>query len=152
MAAFTVHIPNVAAGETVSPEKIVFLRDEFSWGAFIFGPLWLAWRRAWLAALLWTLGLILLAVVGQKLGLGRGFASTIGFALAVLLGFEGSRIVAWTLARKGYSESDVVIGDDIDEAEMVFFHRWRHIGATSFAPPPGAAGSSDERRGEAPSL
>jgi hypothetical protein len=152
MAAFTVHIPNVAAGETVSPEKIVFLRDEFSWGAFFFGPLWLAWRRAWLAALLWTLGLVLLTIAGQRLGLGRGFASTIGCALAVVLGFEGSRVVAWALARKGYSESDLVIGDDIDEAEMVFFHRWRHEGATSFAPQSGAAGSGNDRRGEAPSL
>jgi hypothetical protein len=138
MAAFTVHIPN-AAGATVAPDKIVFLRDGFSWGAFLFGPFWLAWRRAWLAAFLWTAALALIAFAGAKLGLPSSMASVIGFALALALGYEGTRVVAWTLVRKGYAESDVIIGDDLDEAEEVFFRRWR---APQSDPPAGPSGEA----------
>lgn len=148
MAAFTVHIPNVRAGETVPGDKIVFLRDGFSWAAFFFGPLWLAWRRAWLAALLWTLLLVLIALAVAKLGVPLRIASTIGFASALMLGFEGSRLVAWTLGRKGYSENAVIIGEDIDEAEEVFFRRWRPESIE--AVPPSNPFVPDDRRGEAP--
>jgi hypothetical protein len=149
MAAFTVHVPKVAPGETVAPERIVFLRDQFSWGAFFFGPIWLAYRRAWLAALLWAAGLAVVAVAGKGLGLGTSSTVTIDFALAILLGFEGPRIVAWALARKGYSESAVIIGDDVEEAETIFFDQWRpRNSAPESLSDPGA----EEGRGEAPSL
>jgi hypothetical protein len=151
MAAFTVHIPN-AASVPVAPEKIIFLRDGFSWSAFFLGPLWLIWRRAWLAALLWTLALVVIALASARLGLPKGVASTMGFVLAVLLGFEGSRFVAWSLARKGYSESAVVIADDIDDAETVFFRQWLHDDAAPKAHQLDANSSVDERKGEAPSL
>jgi hypothetical protein len=142
MTAYTVHIPNAALGATPAPDKIVFLRDGFSWGAFLFGPLWLAWRRAWLAALLWTLALGLVVFASAKLGLSSKTTSIIGFALALGLGFEGSRLVAWTLARKGYLEGDVIIGDNLDEAEEVFFHRWRPES-------PSSDSSTGDRRDEA---
>ena len=50
MAVFTVFLPPAPEGAIPPPEKIVFLRDAFSWPAFVFGPLWLAWRRAFAAA------------------------------------------------------------------------------------------------------
>lgn len=125
MAIFTIHFPPSPPGQAPSPEKIVFLRDGFSWLAFIFGPFWLAWRRAWLVAVLWTLLLVALALVAWKLKVSRDAVSWLTLALAVWLGFEGERIVAWTLARRGYVEQDLVIGDDVDEAEAAFFHRHR---------------------------
>jgi hypothetical protein len=125
MAMFTVHIPPTAAGQTPATEDIVFLRDEFSWPAFIFGPFWLIWSRAWVAALAWTLALALAYAVAWKLRVPNDAMPAISIAFGLALGFEGNRLRAWTLARRGYVESDVVMGHDVEEAEAVFFHRWR---------------------------
>jgi hypothetical protein len=132
MATFTVHTP-ARAGDALSPEKVAFLRDGFSGWAFLFGPLWLAWNRAFIAAGVW-LALVLLAdVAAAELGLGEESLFFINLALGLALGFEGSRVVAWTLARRGYSEESVVVGSDVTEAEMAFFHNWR----PETAPSPG---------------
>lgn len=124
MATFTVHIPAGRAGEAPSADKIVFLRDGFSWWAFLFGPLWLAWNRAFLAAGGWFALLAIVGVAGVKLGVGKGALSLVSLALGVVLGFEGSRLVAWTLRRRGYDEAGVVTGDSLEEAEEIFFHEW----------------------------
>lgn len=125
MAVYTVHVPRSVSGETPSPERVVFLRDGFSAPAFLFGPFWLAWRRAWLAALLWAVLLAGLAGAGAFFGLPSSAISIIELAASVVLGFEGSRIVAWTLARRGFAESAVTVADNLDEAEDVFFASWR---------------------------
>jgi len=120
MAVYTVHVPRGRWGERPTPERIVFLRDGFSVAAFLLGPFWLLWRRAWLAALLWT---ILLGVVGAlaAAGLSREAVSVLEIALGALLGFEGTRLVAWTLARRGYAESAVIVAENLEDAETAFF-------------------------------
>jgi len=135
MAIFTVHIPATRAGEAPSAEKIVILRDGFSAPAMLFGPLWLVWNRAWIAALGWTVLLSLIVFAGVKLGASSETLSLVNAALACLLGFEGSRLIAWTLARRGYKEGSVVIGENAEEAEEIFFHSWRG-GVVAVPPPP----------------
>jgi hypothetical protein len=125
MAIFTVHFRRAASGGLLPPDEIVFLRDGFSWPAMLFGPFWLAWRRAWRVAGLWTLLLVVLAVVAWKLQISRDAMAWLTMALAVWLGFEGERLVGWNLGRRGCVEQDLVIAEDIDEAEAVFFHRRR---------------------------
>jgi hypothetical protein len=134
MAIFTVHIPATRAGEAPSAEKIVFLRDGFSIAAALLGPFWLAWNRAWIPAIGWTALLALTILAGVKLGVSAETLSSVIGALACLLGFEGSRLVAWSLARRHYNEGAVAIGDNADEAEEIFFHNWR--AAHSVTPPP----------------
>jgi hypothetical protein len=149
MAIFTVHIPAARAGETPSAEKIVLLRDGFSVPALLLGPFWLAWNRAWIPAIGWTALLALIAFAGVKLGVSSQTLSLVTSALACLLGFEGSRLVAWSLARRNYSESAVVIGENAEEAEEVFFHNWREASAVAPPPPPPpppSVGASEEPR------
>jgi hypothetical protein len=124
MAIFTVHYPPTPGGQP-PPEKIVFLRDGFSTPAFIFGPFWLLWRRAWIAAAGWTLLLAAIAGAGAALKIPSEAMSWAGLATALILGFEGDRILAWSLQRRGYVEGDVVIGDNEEEAEEVYFGRMR---------------------------
>ena len=85
---------------------------------------------------------------GVKLGASSETLSLVNTALALLLGFEGSRLVAWSLARRHYSESGVVIGETADEAEDIFFHNWRGAGAVAPPPPPPPppVGASEEPR------
>ncbi len=150
MAIFTVHIPAARAGEAPSAEKIVLLRDGFSVPAMLLGPVWLAWNRAWIPAVGWTALLASIVFAGMKLGASSQTLSLVNSALAFVLGFEGSRLVAWSLARRHYSESAVVIGETADEAEEIYFHNWR--GAEALAPPPPppppppSVGASEEPR------
>lgn len=136
MAAFTVFLPPSRNGASPSPEKIVFLRDAFSWPAFLFGPLWLAWRRAFAAATVSLIVLIALSIALSTLQLPAGAGAWLGLAFGVWLGFEGSGLVASTLRRRGYVETDIVVADALEEAEEVFFARWR---PSSSAPPEGGA-------------
>ncbi|WP_442756494.1 DUF2628 domain-containing protein [Methylocystis sp. JAN1] len=122
MAVFTVHSP--AAGES-APEKIRFLREGFSWPGFIFGPIWLLWKRAWIAAAAWTLLLVVIGGAGEILKINKSAMSFVGLAAALILGFEGDRVIAWSLRRRGYAEKDVVIADNEEEAEEVYFGRLR---------------------------
>lgn len=125
MAIYTVHLPPAAAGATPAPERIVFLRDGFSFAAFFFGPFWLLWKRAWIPAIGWTLLLALIGGAGAALKIPSDAMSWAGVAAATILGFEGDRFLAWTLQRRGYVESDVVIGDNEEEAEEAYFGRLR---------------------------
>ncbi len=125
MATFTVQIPPASNGGGAASEKIVFLRDAFSGPAFVFGPFWLLWKRAWLAALGWALLLAAIAGIGALLKMPPLAMSFAGLAAAAILGFEGERILAWSLHRRGYVEDDVVIGDNEEEAEEVYFGRLR---------------------------
>jgi hypothetical protein len=125
MTSFTVHLPPTPPGERPAAEKIVFLRDGFSTWAFIFGPLWFMWKRAWLPAVLWSLVLAVLAGLGVLLKIPADAMSFAALAVALFLGFEGCRLLAWSLQRRGYVESDVVIGENEEEAELVYFERQR---------------------------
>jgi hypothetical protein len=144
MAIFTVHTP---AGAPAAAEKAVFLRDGFSVPAFFFGPLWLAWNRAFLAAAGWTALLLLVGFGGAKLGASQEALSLVNIAFGLALGFEGPRLIAWTLARRGFNESAVVAADNDEEAEEVFFHN-RRISAPPPPSPPAAQvlGVTGERR------
>jgi len=119
MAAFTVHLP---PGK-LAPDRIVFLRDGFSLWALAFGPLWLAWNRAWIALVVWAafVGVVLFAALRLHLG-GAAMVALLA-AMALGLGFEGVRLVAWDLARRGFHESAVVVGESADEAEEIWFRR-----------------------------
>jgi hypothetical protein len=136
MSVFTVHLPKVAAGETVAPEKIVFLRDGFSTPAFLFGPFWLAWKRAFLPAALVGAVFLALEVGGPMIGLSGASRTILSLVLGAAMGFEGVRLVAWSLARKGYTESAVVFGHDADEAEEAFFIDWRDRLTAPVSPAP----------------
>jgi hypothetical protein len=89
----------------------VLLHEGFSFGALIFGPLWLAVQRAWVpagATLLLTLLIPLLTRPPASLVLILG--------LALLLGVSGRDLVRWSIARRGYLESNVVTGRNEEEA------------------------------------
>src|SRR3984893_6090975 len=49
MSVYTVHIPpSTRRGSASGPERFVFVRDGFSFWAFLLVPLWMLWHRLWL--------------------------------------------------------------------------------------------------------
>ena len=106
-------------------DKVVFLRDGFSIGAFALGPFWLLWNRAYAAAAVWLALMTLVAAGGTALGITPAATALINLALSLMLGFEGVRLVAWTLERRGFRQSALVACDNAQEAEEVYFHNRR---------------------------
>ncbi len=89
----------------------VLLREGFSWGALIFGPVWLAANRAWVAAAVSLAAYILITVlVPQPLRL------ILGVALAILLGLTGFDLCRWSVARRGFLLVHVIAARGREEA------------------------------------
>jgi hypothetical protein len=100
---FTSH---VRAGEAP-----VLVREGFSWAALLFGALYLAVRRAWIAAGL-TLAVFLLTLALCRLV--HDGAPLLG--LAVLQGWLCPDLLRWNLAVRGYADGPVVAAPDRDQA------------------------------------
>jgi hypothetical protein len=107
MRIYTAHL---APGRT--PHLV---REGFSLGAFLFGPLWLFAHRAWVPGLIALALLIGVGILGGAIG-GSGTATILLLGYAVLLGFNGRDLCRWSLARRGYEESHVLAGRDGDAA------------------------------------
>lgn len=116
---------------TRSAHTPVLLREGFSWGAFIFGPLWLAVHRAWIAAALALAAAILILTL-----MPAGLAWAAMAALAVGLGLSGQDCRRWSMNHRGFTLTQVVAARSEAEALGVLLTRRPDL-AGSFLPPGG---------------
>lgn len=89
----------------------VLLREGFSWGALLLGPLWLAGTGAPIAAALLLLGWAVVPGLGGLLG-GGLLGGTLAAGLCLLQGLNGRDWRRWDLERRGYALAHVVGGRD----------------------------------------
>lgn len=85
----------------------LLVREGFSFGALLFGPIWLAAQRAWLeagAVVVLTLLILILTRPPAAIVLILG--------LALWLGCSGRDLVRWSLTRRGYLATTIVAGRD----------------------------------------
>jgi Protein of unknown function (DUF2628) len=152
MSVYTVHEPPRRAGAAAADvERIAFVRDGFSWWAFLFAPLWMLRHRMWLV----LIGYVVIAgaiEVPVKLSGAPGFAaSVIGLLLGLLVGLEAGTLRRFTLNRRGWKNLGVVSGDDLEDAERRFFDAWlQRKSSPSNGPPapmPGPASAAPSWRG-----
>ena len=158
MPVYTVHAPFANGADLRATDKFVFVRDGFHFWAFLFGVLWLAWNRLWLALIGWIIVVAAIDAVLLGLGVGRVAIFFANLLLALLLGFEAVSLQRWTLSRRSWRQLEIVVADDEESAERRFFDRWsvkqrgitndqlavdrgsppptRHIPGQSFSKPP----------------
>jgi hypothetical protein len=91
----------------------VLVSEGFSWGALIFGPLWLAAHRAWIAAALSFAAYVFIAVLAPEPA-----SSVMTVGLAVILGLIGNDLRSWALEHRGYVLVHILAGRRIDDAWM----------------------------------
>ena len=118
----------------LAAERARFVREGFSWPAFLFGPFWLLARGLWRALGVWLLGAILVVLMFRSGQLGSGAGGSLYLLSAVYLGLDGRKFVAAAIERRGFAFVDVVIGPNRWVAEEIFFNRWPQ----DRAPPVGA--------------
>jgi Protein of unknown function (DUF2628) len=124
MPVYTVHAPLASGVDLRATDRFVFVRDGFHLWAAVFGVLWLAWHRLWLALIGWIIVVAAVDAILLRVGIGGGTVVLADILLALLLGFEASSLERWSLSRGGWRQLDVVVGDDLDAAERRFFERW----------------------------
>ncbi len=125
MAVYTVHQPPLKRYEAApDPERFAFVRDGFSFWAFLLGPLWMLRHRMWLI----FIGYIVVAVAMQLglrvVGASGGAATFAAFMLALLVGMEAGTLRRFTLGRRHWRNVGTIVGNDRDTVERRFFESW----------------------------
>src|SRR5262245_51355068 len=132
MAVYTVHEPPLKRDElAIDPDRFVFVRDGFSFWAFLFGPLWMLRHRMWLVLLGYVIVLIVLEFAMQSLGVSPSANAIVGLLLALLIGFEAPTLRRFTLGRRRWTNVGVIVADDPEAAERRFFDVWVKSGGAA---------------------
>lgn len=92
------------------------MREGWSWGAALFGPLWLAAERAWIPLVLEVVALVLVAAL-----LPVRFWDAAAVGLFLFNGLLGRDLARWSLERRGYALGSVVLAADRDAALLRLF-------------------------------
>jgi Protein of unknown function (DUF2628) len=127
MSIYTVHAPPAKANQSApDPERFAFVRDGFSFWAFLLGPLWMLWHGLWLVLAGYLILAAALQFVLRAAGAQSGLAFAAGALLALLVGFEAATLRRVTLTRRRWKNVGIVVGDDLESAERRFFDAWVH--------------------------
>ena len=142
MSVYTVHEPPLRAGAAAADvERFAFVRDGFSWWAFLVTPLWMLRHRMWLVLVFYAVISAGLATLVRMLGVSGAIVGVIGLLISLLVGLEAGTLRRFTLSRRGWKNLGVVSGDDLEDAERRFFDAWlQRTNSTAGAPRAPAAG------------
>lgn len=104
-----------------NPEKdTLFIRDGFSWMAFLFPLPWLLVRKLWMIAGVSVIFYLLSVLAAEYWGLDA-LPLAFSFILSLWTGLEGGHVRAHWLVRKGWDLKATVAAEDVDEAEALYF-------------------------------
>jgi hypothetical protein len=122
MPAYSVFEPAMRRHDAVKrADRFFFVRERFSFAAFLFGPLWMIWRRLWLVLVIYVLVVGLLEYGLSRLGVPAGSHAAVFVLVQFLIGLEAAGLQRWTLVRRGWRDCGTVIADDLELAERRFF-------------------------------
>lgn len=107
----------------------VLVREGFSWGALIFGPIWLAAHRVWIPAVLAVVCIVLILTLARG-----GTAAALLATLVVLLGLSGHDLRRWSLDYRGYLLAQVIAARTESDALARLLERRPDLKG-SFLPP-----------------
>jgi hypothetical protein len=125
MSVYTVYEPPLRAHESApDPERFVFVRDGFSFWAFLLAPLWMLRHRLWWAFLGYFIVMLALSLGLRAIGASATLANVATVLVLLLVGFEAATLRRFALTRRGWRNAGIVVGDDLESAERRFFDSW----------------------------
>ena len=140
MTVYTVHEPRLRNGDAAADaDRFVFVRDGFYFWAFLLGPLWMLWYRLWLVLLIYLVTTTAIQIGLFALGMSGLVKFTVGFLIALLVGFEAASLRRWTLSGRRWSNVGLVVAPDLESAERRFFDSWLARQPPAPPPPPPAS-------------
>src|SRR3954454_17880297 len=148
MPVYTVHEPPQRHDDDTLAHtaRVRFVRDGFHFWAMVLAPLWMLRHRLWIELIAYLLIVGGAVFVMRRLGIEEEAGVWVALFIAVLVGMDASSLLRWKLARRGFEQVGVVVGDRFEGAEQRFFDTWsgepREAAAPAppppFGPPPAA--------------
>lgn len=111
MRIYTVHYRPAAIDDDV-----VLVKEGFCWPAFLLAVPWALWHRLWVVALWLAAFMAVIGAAGAVLHLNPVADTALSLGAALIVGFTANDLRRWTLARRGFSDEGVVVGDGEDSA------------------------------------
>jgi hypothetical protein len=143
MSIYTVHQPPLEADAAAAePYRFVFVRDGFSWWAFLVTPLWMLRHRLWLALAIYLVVAAALDAGLRALGVSLVTLIVASLLISLLVGLEAGTLRRFKLARRHWRNIGVVTGDDLEDAERRFFDAWIRQAPARRPPAPANASPS----------
>ena len=125
MQTYTVHErPNPPTNRVKRAERLVFVREGFSWKAALFAPLWMLVHRMWLVLLLYIVAVVALDLALMAADVSPQWIGLLTIAVHAVIGFEAGSLRRWTLDRRGWKMLGAVTGRSEPECERRFFQAW----------------------------
>ena len=121
MAIFTVHVPPGTTDPIRRADRTIFVREGFSVPAFLFGPVFLLYRRLWLATFGWLVVAALLGSLGYVLRLSASSTFLLWLLLGLMTGLEASALRQAELRRRGYIFAALLASPRREAAERAYF-------------------------------
>ena len=129
MKLYTAHRP-----PHTSRDRAVFVKEGFSWPAFLLPLIWLLYQRLWLAFALYVLAVAAISAAASAADLPGGPLAALVLALNLILGFEANDMKRSALLRRGYREEGPLLGENLLHAETRYFETRPAPGAPAAAP------------------
>ena len=109
-----------APAATDADRDTVFIRDGFSWIAFLFPLPWLLFRRLWIVALV-AVALYLVSIfVAERYDLGA-LPIAFSFLLSLWVALEGGETRMRRYERLGWQVDRVLAAHNVADAEEIYF-------------------------------
>jgi hypothetical protein len=125
VTVYSVYEPrNEAADLAARADRLAFVKEGFSWIAFLVPALWLIFYRMWLELIVFLVGFAALEWAFGTSDAGRTLFGWVSLGLFVLFAFEANDLRAASLERRGYRLAGVASGRDRGQAELSFFRSW----------------------------
>ena len=145
MPVYTVHEPPPRRDDDTLAHtaRVRFVRDGFHFWAMVLAPLWMLFHRLWIELIAYLLIVGGTAFVLRRLGIEEDAGFWVALFLAVLVGMEASSLLRWKLARRGFEQVGIVVGDNLEDAERRFFDAWTdepRAAEPAASPPPSPFG------------
>ena len=125
MRSYTVHRKRRTLGNlNAEADGTVFVREGIAWFALLSPVLWALYHRLWLVLLGFVVVVLGINLVMSAAGFPETANTIVSLALHVLFAAEAQDFRRWTLTRRGYDVTSVVVAKNQNDAESRYFRGW----------------------------
>jgi Protein of unknown function (DUF2628) len=125
VTVYSVYEPRTEAADLgARADRLAFVKEGFSWIAFLVPALWLIFYRMWLELLVFLVGFGSLEWAFGTSEQGKTLFGWVSLGLFILFAFEANDLREASLERRGHRLVGVAHGRGRSEAELSFFHAW----------------------------